>query len=222
MENLLGKSCVINILHENNYLKAEGKVRSIHFDDEMSLIGFIPFSSAPEKATLLFSMNDELIVTPFRVRSKSFQMTFPVMKYITSTKGKEYFFDKNLKIASIEANRFFENKQTQIDELSQYQNKPTPLNTSSIIKKIEKKYPCLGKMIRDENGFLNYIPATEEFEFSREDNTFQPFHETKQLKVSTYTYIADSFLCLCTFINKVTGLISYAVFNPEDIIKIKK
>lgn len=218
MENQLNKSCVINILHKSGSLQAEGKVRSIHFDDEMSLIGFIPFSSTPEKATLLFSMNDELIVTPFRVRSKSFQMTFPVMKYITSTKGKEYFVDKNLRIASIETYAFLNSSYG----FFAYQENPTPYNTSSIVSKIEKYHICLGKISRDENGFLNYIPAAEEFEFSRENNTYTSSAETKQLKVSTYTYIADNFLCLCTFINKVTGLVSYAVFNPEDIIKVKE
>lgn len=77
-------------------------------------------------------------------------------------------------------------------------------------------------MDTDEDGFLNYIPAAEEFEFSRENNAYTSSAETKQVKVRTYTYIADSFLCLCTFMNKVTGLVSYAVFNPEDVIKVKE
>lgn len=221
MRNLLNKSCVINILHKSGSIQAEGKVRSIHFADEMSLIGFIPFSSIMN-ATLFLNMNDELIVTPFRVRSKSFQMTLPVMKYITSVKGKEYFFDQNLKIASIETFNFLTNKGTY--NWSCYLNNPVEYKhlVSSLIRSIEKEKICLGKMDTDEDGFLNYIPAAEEFEFSRENNAYTSSAETKQVKVRTYTYIADSFLCLCTFMNKVTGLVSYAVFNPEDVIKVKE
>lgn len=227
MDLPLARTTISYLLKNNDWeLKAEGRVRSYSLskeidswkEEEMSLIGFIPYS---ERINLI-NMNDDLIVTPFRIRFKNETKTYPVMGKVSIIENnKKYDIDSKLIIQSINDYCSFDKKLQSL--LYDYYN--TPQNSCLLLKYIdkitilqgnEKVKIYSGQITENEDKTLSYIPGKNELEFTR--NYANPYF----LSSETYKYvcIADKFLCLCSYINRVTGKPSYSLFTPEDIIKV--
>lgn len=216
MDSQLAKSTIFNLLLEKKYIQAEGKVRSVSLEESMSLIGFIPYASTCDP-TFIINMNEDVIVTPSLVRFKSNKNPYPLMKHIRFSERGKYKYNRNLRIATIQAqtNINFSNgrfNNIHID-FNKYENTHDPLICNKIIKNYNSY--CVGNLEKDDEGFLIYVPDATEFIFTRDNENFLVNEE-----VNSYTYIADDFLCLCAYINKVTGKPSYSTFPPQDLIKV--
>lgn len=216
MDTQLAKSTIFNLLQEQKCIKAEGGVRSLSLKEDMTLVGFIPYAAKCDPI-LFINMNEDMIVTPSLVRFKNHNRPVPLMKYIKLPEETKYKYNRNIRIATIEAHRAINQNSNGFRNISKdftdYENTPTPLLCNKIIKNYNTF--CVGNFEKDDLGLLVYCPDTTEFIFTRENETHWANEE-----VNSYTYIADDFLCLCVYINKVTGRPSYSTFPPQDLIKV--
>ena len=182
----------------------------------MMLVGFIPYT-AKFDPTLFINMNEDMIVTPSLVRFKNHNRPVSLMKYIKLPEETKYKYNRNIRIATIEAYLAINQNQNGSRYISKdfadYENTPSPILCNKIIKKYNTL--CVGNFEKDDFGLLVYCPDATEFIFTRENIT--PWTNEE---VNPFTYIADDFLCLCVYINKVTGIPSYSTFPPQDLIKV--
>ena len=198
MNSQLQLSSIRDLLFSEGYMQAKGRVRSETMQEEMSLIGFVPFLEGANLPPDIYStmlqcdLNAHLIVTPFFIRYSDDKTIFPVFKSISLAKGAKYKVDKNLIIDSIYG--------------SWSKGAQRPLYGNYILTK--KHY----------SGF-----PKERFETDENKDTF--FISNDQELVMTESLgelvcVSDYFHCLCSFINTVTGMPSYTVFMPDDLIKV--
>lgn len=101
MENQIQKSSIKHLLHADGIQHAFGRVRSASLQEEMSLIGFIPYGinenlSCDLPVMSSIDLNEHLIVTPHLLRFASSTRTFPIFKSIKKAMGNRYRVDKNL------------------------------------------------------------------------------------------------------------------------------
>lgn len=60
--------------------------------------------------------------------------------------------------------------------------------------------------IKNEDDTYNYVAQEDEWELS--------------CGPGKIVAIANGFLCLCSYMNKVTGMLSYVALLPNDVIKV--
>ena len=104
MKSQLQNSSLFDLLCVNGMQRAEGRVRSKSLLEEMSLIGFIPYTN-----NYLFylgyrlniDLNDHLFVAPYLVRFSKNTPVYPYFKTISKATGKKYKVDSNLFINPI-------------------------------------------------------------------------------------------------------------------------
>ncbi len=87
------------------------------------------------------------------------------------------------------------------------------INVSSPIKIIEKSFSTVvlsHNLIKEEaeKNIVKYKADGSLYQFSRE--------------IGKYKIIASSFICLCRYINSVTGLPSYILLSPQEVYKIRE
>lgn len=198
MDSQLQLSTIREIVLREGYLCANGQVKSELIHEDMSLIGFVPFFEGADLPPEIYStllqcdLNTRLTVTPFLIRFGDDKNIYPVFKSISLTNGKKYKVDKNLIIESIYG--------------TWAKGAQRPLYGNSILSR------------RRYNGFPAARFETEENQDTYYLSKEQEFVMTKSL--GELVGISDSFLCLCSFINSVTGMPSFSVFMPDDLIKV--
>lgn len=196
----LNKSSLFSLLNETGMQQAEGRVRSRSLLEEMSLIGFIPYTDYYLHRLVLTSvdLNDHLYVAPYLVRFSKDTPVYPYYKTITKATGKQYRVDGNLYIDPI------------LDEIPssvpQYAHFKLPLGGIQLLKLIEKKWDKKDLFIKNEDRTYDYIGREGEWELS--------------CGLGSMLSISNNFLCLCSYMNKVTGLPSYAVLTSDDTIRV--
>ena len=162
------------------------------FREEMSLIGFIPFSLYS-----YINQNDRLIVTPYYIRFAQIDNRIPIFDTIKTAQGEKYIIDNNF-VVDICLNE---------NEGPMWGAKL--MTGEDLHKQINKKrIPNFlkGSFEQKDDKSIYYIGRENEWELSRE-------HLPK-------TVIVHDFLCLCSYINMVTGLPSYALLSSTDTIRI--
>lgn len=200
MNSQLQKSSLFNLLCETCMQRAEGRVRSKSLMEEMSLIGFIPYTDYYIHHLLLSSvdMNDHLYVAPYLVRFSKDTPVYPYFKTITKAIGKKYRIDGNLYIDPI------------LDEIPksvlQYAHFKLPLDGNQLLQLMSKKWDKRDLFVKNEDGTYDYNGREGEWELS--------------CGLGNMVSISNNFLCLCSYMNKVTGTPSYTVLTSDDTIRV--
>lgn len=203
----LQKSSLFSLLNETGTQQAEGRVRSTSLMEEMSLIGFIPYTDnymLQMNFGMKIDLDGHLYVAPYLVRFSKDTPVYPYFKTITKATGKQYKMDENLYIDSL------------LDEIPSCELNnikfKLPLQGSSFIESIKGKLRIKRILIEkkllvqnDDNTF-NYIGREGEWELSN--------------GLESLVSISNNFLCLCSYMNKVTGKPSYAVLRSDDTIRV--
>lgn len=199
----LGKSSVRLLLQDSGEQKAMGRIRSIHFEEEMSLVGFVPFSIIPAyyKFTMGINLNDHLLVTPYIVKFSKDMPAFPVFKTVSKATGEKIVVDDNLVMDSI------------IDVIpKEYLTKNSqylqgPLMGANIIKLLHSNiFDCKGLFEKNEKGQIEYIVRSSDFLFSD--------------GIGNFKGISNDFLCLCSYLKKDTGEPNYIVLPSLETIRV--
>ena len=204
MDSQLVKSTIKSILEEKGFLRAKGKVHSLIFKEDMNLIGFVPYYESDWdillNQNLDINLNESLIVTPNRIRFKDGESSYPVLKNVSKPKQEKYRFDRSLRIIDMPSSLMRQSW------FIAYFNEPDKCGRI-VIQELKKRKPTnLFHLSKSDEGYLEYQVQQDDYEFTRD--------------YGNYTCIGYSFLCLCSFINKITGLPAFALFDPQDIIKV--
>lgn len=208
MKSDLGNFSLYNLLKENGAQEAIGKVRSINLykeTGEMELIGFIPYKHCNLRqfdCVLNINLNSSLYVAPNLVQFSRDTPVYPFFKKISSAKEKKYKVGRNVFIYSV------------FDEIP-----------SHMLQKTKFKYPYDGEQLKK-------VLSTS----TKWGNLYGLFKRDEDEKELCYTgneddcelscgienmiAISDDFLCLCAYINKVTGSISYVVFHSKEVVRV--
>ncbi len=194
------KSSLFNLLNETGMQQAEGRVRSKSLLEEMSLIGFIPYTDyyTIQLALNSVDLNGHLYVAPNLVKFSKDTPAYPYFRTITKATGKQYRIDGKLYIDPI------------LDEIPscilQYAHFKQPFNGNQLLKMIYKKWDKKDLFSKNEDGSYNYTGREGEWELSH--------------GLGNMISISNNFLCLCSYMNKVTGTPSYAVLTSDDTIRV--
>lgn len=197
----LQKSSLFNLLCETGIQHAEGRVRSKSLFEEMSLIGFIPYTDyyIHQLAFNSFDLNDHLYVAPYLVKFSKDTPVYPYFKTITKAIGKKYRIDEKLYIDPI------------LDEIPksilQYARFSfPPLNGNKLLRLISTKWDKKDLFIKNEDNTYDYIGRDGELELS--------------CGLGSVISLSNNFLCLCSYMNKVTGTPCYTVLTSDDTIRV--
>ena len=202
----LEQSSIKSLLHAKGVQQATGRVRSESLLEEMSLIGFVPYSVYFDYflGESKIDLNSHLFVTPYLLRCSSNESPIPVFHTIRCAAEKEYCIEKNLLIDSI------------LDEIIHvappYLTKDIkynkPLRGDKIIDLIEsdKSRRVCNLFITKEDGTYRYMGENSDIELSG--------------GIGNIKCISNDFLCLCTYMNKVTGLPSYTLMPSDKTIRV--
>ena len=194
------KSSLFNLLNETGMQQAEGRVRSKSLLEEMSLIGFIPYTDyyTIQLALNSVDLNGHLYVAPNLVKFSKDTPAYPYFRTITKATGKQYRIDGKLYIDPI------------LDEIPscilQYAHCKQPVDGNQLLKMIYKKWDKKDLFSKNEDGSYNYTGREGEWELSH--------------GLGNMISISNNFLCLCSYMNKVTGTPSYAVLTSDDTIRV--
>lgn len=201
MYSQLHKSSLFSLLNETGIQQAEGRVRSKSLLEEMSLIGFIPYTDYYLNLLdfgINIDLNDHLFVAPFLVRFSKDTPVYPFFKTISKAEGKKYKLDRSLYIDSI------------IDKIPDYvlqwKKLTRPLTGEDFLKMRTKQWNPESLLESDDEGNPQYVGKKDEWELS--------------CGLGTIISISNNFLCLCSYMNKVTGTPSYAVLTSDDTIRV--
>lgn len=197
----LHESSIINLLQSQGMQQAVGRVCSKSLQEEMSLIGFIPYHRSidlSESDIIPININSDFVFSPYRIRLKDIKNTFPITHQVSIVKGRKYLVERTLttyiteKINKTHLSKYFENQ--------------THSWADAVLRSATSNKIPANSLSKNDQGLLEFTANNDDLEFRR--NTGE------------HIWVYNDFLCLCTFINKVTGLPSYAVFPPEDTIRI--
>ncbi len=178
MNSQLQLSSIREILLNKGEIYAKGRVKSESMQEEMSLIGFVPYLEGADLPLDLYStllqcdLNAHLIVTPFFIRYSDDKNIYPVFKSISLTNGNKYKVNKNLIIETIYG--------------SWVKGASRPLYGDYIISKRNWKGFPSDRFETDENKDTYYLSKEQEFVLTN--------------SLGDIVCISDYFLCLCSFI----------------------
>lgn len=196
----LQKSSLFSLLSDTGMQRAEGRVRSKSLLEEMSLIGFIPYTDYYLHQLVLSSvdLNDHLHVAPYLVRFSKDTPVYPYYKMITKATGKKYKIDEKLYVDPI------------LDEIPssvlKYAHFKLPLDGNQLLKLMYKKWDKKNLFVENGNGTYEYTGREGEWELS--------------CGLGNMISISNNFLCLCSYMNRVTGTPSFAVLTSDDTIRV--
>ena len=206
MSTQLEQSSIKSLLHAQGVQQATGRVRSENLLEEMSLIGFVPYSVYYDYflGESKIDLNSHLYVTPYLLRCSSSDSPIPVFHTIHRAVEKDYCIENNLMIDSI------------LDEIIY-------VAPSYLTKDINYNKPLRGDKIielikRDKNRKICNLFNT------KEDGTYYYMGKDSDIELSggigNIKCISNDFLCLCTYMNKVTGLPSYTLMPSDKTIRV--
>ncbi len=196
----LDKSSLYNLLCETGKQQAEGRVRSKSLLEEMSLIGFIPYTDYYIHQLVFgtVDLNNHLYVAPYLVKFSKDTPAYPYFKTITRATDKKYRIDEKLYLDPI------------LDEIPsstlQNVNIKFPFNGNQLLNLMNRRWDKKDLIIKNEDFTFDYVGRKGEFELS--------------CGLGKIVAISNNFLCLCTYINKVTGYPSYTVLPSDDTIRV--
>jgi hypothetical protein len=201
MENQLQKSSVKNLLQEEGIQHATGRVRSASLQEEMSLVGFVPYSLSNLylQLAMYMDLNDGLIVTPYCIKFSKINTVYPIFKSIQLASRNKYEIDDSLIIGTI------------VDDIPERNFKalkiPSPfLNRMVLQRLLMQNWDKKNLFENAGDGTVRYIARENEFELSD--------------GLGRLICISNDFLCLCRYMNKVTGLPSFTILTSEDTIRV--
>lgn len=200
MNSQLQKSSLFSLLCDTGMQRAEGRVRSKSLLEDMSLVGFIPYTDYYLHQLVLSSvdLNDHLYVAPYLVRFSKDTPVYPYFKTITKAIGKKYRIDEKLYIDPI------------LDEIPksvlQYAHFKLPLDGNQLLHLMSKKWDKRDLFVKNDDGSYDYNGREGEWELS--------------CGLGNMISISNNFLCLCSYMNKVTGTPSYTVLTSDDTIRV--
>lgn len=197
----LQKSSLAYLLNETGMQQAEGRVRSISLLEEMSLIGFIPYTKDFTIQSILnpANLNSRLFVAPYFVKFSQDTPAYPYFKRISMAEGKQYRVDGKLYIDPILSDILHNTP-------LQYVNPKMPFDGNQLLQLLKKRRVTEDLLIKNEDKTYDYIGREGEYELS--------------CGLENIVSISNSFLCLCSYMNKVTGLPSYTVLTAKDTIRM--
>lgn len=197
----LQKSSVRRLLQVNGMQEAKGCVRSVRFQEEMSLVGFVPYTVFEKRLFELdpiVDLNDHLVVTPCLLKSSKSSLPVPIFYKISAADGKKYDLNKKLLIEPM-----LDNVSKKIDYIRSYIRRP--FDGEQLLSQVYKSNVSMEFIEKEDDHYL-YVGKEGDLELSE--------------GVGGMTCISNNFLCLCAYMNKVTGSPSYVVLNPEDTIRV--
>lgn len=195
------ESSIHSLLCKTGIQQAEGRVRSISLMEEMSLIGFIPYSInhlLQFDMGLNINLNDNLCVAPYLVKFSKDTPVYPYFKTIKSATGNKYRIDNNLYIDPI-LNEIPEN-------ILKYNHIKLPFCGKALLQLMGKKWDKKDLFVQNEDGTYDYFGRNGEWELS--------------YGIGQFVSISNNFLCLCHYMNQITGKPSYAVLTSNDTIRV--
>lgn len=199
----LKKSSIANLLVQHGNLRAEGKVRTEYKVETMNLTGFIPYTNyfmQYEYLVMNVDLNTHLYVAPFLVKFSEGGPVFPYFKYIAVASEKKYHVDGNLY-----ADTVLDSIPEQVVRSARCN---VPFNGRQMLRIMRNRrmeqYMNLFEKIDDEN--YNYLGREGEYVLSG--------------GLGNTIAISKDCLCLCSYVNNVTGRISYVVLPSDEVIKV--
>ena len=167
----------------------------------MSLIGFVPYTEYSIELWdfgLNVDLNTHLYVAPNLIKFSKDTPAYPYFKTIKAAEGKKYKMDNHLLIDSI--------IDIIPDYVLKYKNIISPLRGEEFMKIRTKQWNPECLLEDSGNGELSYVGKTGEWELS--------------CGLADIISVSNNFLCLCSYMNKVTGTPSYAVLTSDDAIRV--
>ncbi|MBR5375491.1 MAG: hypothetical protein IK131_12590 [Paludibacteraceae bacterium] len=197
----LQKSSVRCLLQVEGIQDAEGCVQSVRFQEEMFLIGFVPYTVFEKhlfELDPIVDLNDHLVVTPYLLKSSKASLPVPIFHKISKAVGKKYKLDRNLIIEPM-----LDNVCKKADYIRERIRRP--FNGEQLLSQKYKGHVSEDFFEKDDDQYL-YVGKEGDLELSE--------------GVGDMVCISNDFLCLCAYMNKVTGLPSYAILHSEDTIRV--
>lgn len=209
MDKTLKSATVYEQLLKKDSIDAEGTIRCQEYNLEMNLIGFLPYNRT--WSFLYLDLNAKMSVAPYWVKFKDSSFFLKVENHAKLSKDKKIYLHNNNILPIRDMANFVKNQNCdshkkkddfnkKYEDYMKTQNKAT---AEALIKAAENEV-LVDFLLIDDESQIYYNP----------DNNPIVFWDDNSLK----EIVADSFLCLCTYINPVTGLISYAALSPERCI----
>lgn len=200
MDLQLKKHTLFSILKEKGELGSGICVQTEGLSVKMAVMGYIPI---PVDNTFDFLVSSFWIGNIKRVIVGSDRILF---SDILSPK-KTYPITKRIAIAKVEERYELTNTLTLLqlqyktsEYIKQYKTNKSKVPSSRILK--------LSEQLEEIDGNIYYKPQSNEFVMYRFKDADTPL------------VIASGFLCLCSYINTITGKIEYDVYDPDELIEI--
>lgn len=188
--SVLKESSVKAILNKKQHIDAGLTIRAVGFKYDMHLVGFISYSP-----NLFIDFNDRLIVTPIVVKFLSAPYIHPIFQHIKFANNSIYPLSKKLLLNTLFDRAGAKNWK----DFDQQGN----LDGEHVKKAMNRNWNKDG-IITTEDGTYCYVAQNYEIELTSD--------------YSDNVSIANLYLCLCRYINPVTGLPSYTLVTPDDAI----
>lgn len=210
MNSLIEKSTIKKLLLNQGQQFASGRVRTDYLLEEMSLIGFVPFSEFWDNICYDtgINMSTNLYVTPHLLRPSDRNKPIPIFKCISKAQGEKYVIDGNFMIDSI-----IDKIPNNVFEKVKYKECKKGFNGSSL-----KNLLIYDKSLyRDlsEKGVIEQPSNETPITYIGDENDLELSDGIGKIK-----FISNDFLCLCAYMNKVTGLPSYIILPSDRTIRV--
>jgi hypothetical protein len=190
----LQESSIASLLQSTGVQQATGRVRSASLLTEMTLIGFVAY--IPFRISV--DLNDHLIVTPYLIRFEKDNTPIPVCRYAKKAAGQKYKLDNHLLIDPM--------MDVIPDMILRYNQVSRPLTGEVLLRLMHKNWDKKDFFEKLNDGSYNYVAREKQIELTG--------------LAGTLTCITDDFLCLCSYMNNVTGMPSYTLLSSFDTIRI--
>ncbi|MDY6294504.1 MAG: hypothetical protein SPL78_10475 [Bacteroidales bacterium] len=203
MEIYLDQTSIKNNLQKVGFEIAKGLVETDYMNADLSLIGFIPYNVYKNNLhfSLSVNLNERIIVTPYLVRFDNKSYPIPLFKKIELAKDEKYIINNDLLI------------DTRLEDV------PKPFKGRFLDNDPLHPLPIPG------DKFKMYIKKASNRPYLKknEEDTYYYIGQDGELLLSQNALnvccISNDFVCLCSYENKVTGLLSYIVLPSNDIIR---
>lgn len=207
----LEQSSIKNLVLDVKMEEAIGKVLSKSLGIEMSLVGFIPYSKdykAQLSLAAYYNLNDKLIVTPYFIRFSQSPKLIPIFRSIGLLKAEEIAITNFVTIGTI------------YDLIPDNVLKISKISTPFIDKDqldyiMSQTWDKKNLLKKDENGVIKYFSRSH-----KNSNDFAIQCIIVMLSaLGDKIFVTNDYLCLCKYVNSVTGEYSYTILLSEDVIR---
>lgn len=182
-----------------NSMSAEGKVRSYGMKSDITLLGVIPYQPYDVAGIERCIINKPFFVTPYMIRFHDSNSPIMIYKNLKKACGQKYVLNDLFYSFS---KRVFANISPNI--LNNSTETALPINGATLLKILSKEKKW------------NLSKLTQ-YEFSEDAVSYIGQDEEWELTVGRLVCVADEFVCLCSYMNTVTGKLDYVLLPPEDV-----